>query len=156
MYTTFVNISYVLLFLNFILYVMRFYKTANLYHLLSFLIITVQVIAHICTELYGDNLFLSHFLFCRSIYMFESFYKIHLQIRLAKKMASLSSRWTYSGNSIFNWSSCFFLSLINLKLLPLFIVILAVIHLYNMLSEKKSSTITIGIIFYLFSSTFYF
>jgi hypothetical protein len=29
--------------------------------------------------------------------MFESFYKIHLQIRLAKKINSLSSRWTYSG-----------------------------------------------------------
>ena len=163
MYTTFVNISYVLLFLNFILYVMRFYKNSKPYKIFTyylFLIITVQVIAHICTEVYGDNLFLSHFYFVGQFIFLNLFYKSIYKLDWQKKMANslLLGGLTVIGVQYLIDPAAFFkFNKLEIVVTSFLIVILAVIHLYNMLSEKKEFYYaTIGIIFYLFSSTILF
>ena len=88
-----VNLGYVLLALNFILYALRFFKHGRSFKVFTvylLLIIGVQLTSYLYMKLYNNNLFLSHFYFIGQFIVLSLFYFTLVKDNFQKKAISIA------------------------------------------------------------------
>ncbi|NRS89125.1 hypothetical protein HNQ02_002047 [Flavobacterium sp. 7E] len=159
----FVNIGYALLLMNTVLYFKGFSnqgKTFKIFTVYLLGTVLIQIASKTLLMLNNDNLFLSHFYFIGQFVMLSLFFKSLFKIKKQKLLANwilligiavLAVQYSLSPNVFFRFN------LFEIFLTSFLIIILAVVHLYNLLTEKKVFYYcTVGMLLYLFSSTVLF
>lgn len=158
-----VNLGYVLLLLNFILFAVKFpgknqaYKIFTTYLLVM---MAVQISAKICIMMRLSNLFVSHLYFIGQFIMLSFFYlklvKDHFQLKAIKigfvlVLLTLGIQYGIKPQLIMKFN------LYEIFITSFLIIIYATFHFYNMLDEKKEFYfVNMGILLYLFASTILF
>ncbi|MRX67650.1 hypothetical protein SAMN06265349_10516 [Flavobacterium resistens] len=163
MYSFLVNCGYVFLFLNFILYTIKFpgknkaYKVFVIYLLI---IVCVQIAARICMMKKVSNLFLSHIYFIGQFIALSIFYLKLVKDQFQKKVIKIGFVLVLLTLGIqYGLKPEMFLkfNLYEIFITSFLLIIYAVFHFYNMLDEKKEFYfINMGILLYLFASTILF
>lgn len=156
-------LGYFLLITNTILYSIGFFRNGKAYCLLVaylWLMVVVQVIAYIVMINGHNNLYLSHFYFIGQFVILNRLYHLLLSHSHQKKIANLivvSGIVLIVGQYIWNPTLLLQFNMFEVFLTSLLTIIVAILALYNMLTEKKQFYfVTIGVVFYLFSSTVIF
>tara|TARA_R110002126_G_scaffold109348_3_gene246290 strand:+ start:262 stop:891 length:630 start_codon:yes stop_codon:yes gene_type:complete len=163
MLTTLVNIGNILLFLNLVLFVKCFSKEGKAFSIFTFylaLMFLIQVSSDMMTKFRINNLYLSHFYFIGQFLVLGLFYGTIFKTQKLKKYIltmGIIGLTIILLQYIFDPSQFFKFNLFEISVTSLLVLIFAVIHLYNMLTEKKEFYyINWGIIIYLFGSTILF
>lgn len=159
----FVNIGYILLLLNCILFLRGFSKNGKPFKILtvySWAMFAVQMTATILVKLHINNLFLSHFYFIIQFIIVSLFYFYLFADRLQKKIVIFSlivCPVVLAIQYVMLPSLFYQFSLLEIFITSLPLIIYATIHLYNLLNEKKEFYyLNIGLLVYLFGSTIVF
>ena len=122
--------------------------------------VVVQIISKIFLMLYENNLFISHFYFIGQFILLSAFFKSLYKTKTQKTIANwiliigvsvLAVQYVIDPNVFFRFN------LFEIFITSFLIIIMAAIHLYNLLSEEKVFYYcTIGILLYLSGSTILF
>lgn len=163
MYILIVNIGYAVLLINLILYGLGYSKNDKSFKIFTIYLIgtaVIQVASKVCKQIYNNNLFLSHFYFIGQFIVLYFFFKNLFVLQSQKKIAdyvllvgivALTIQYALEPQVFFKFS------MLEIFITSFLVLILASIHLYNMLTDKKVFYYcTIGILLYLFSSTVLF
>ena len=159
-----VYIGYVILFLNFILYSLGFFKNQIAYRIFTgylFVTIGVQFGAYLCLHNFHiSNLFLSHFYFIGQFILLSLFYLQLVKDQFQKKMIKIGFILVLLTLAVqYGLKPELFLkfNLYEIFITSFLLIIYAAFHFYNMLDEKKEFYyINMGILLYLFGSTILF
>lgn len=159
----FVNIGYLLLFINCILLLKGISKNGKTFKIFTFYCVAmfaVQMATNITGKMHIRNLFLSHFYFILQFIILSFFYYILLKENFQKKIIISCLVLCLSLLSIqyaLDWNLFFQFNLLEIFITSLPLLIYATFHLYNLLNKKKEFYyITIGLLIYLFGSTVVF
>jgi hypothetical protein len=163
MLTTLVNIGNILLFLNLVLFVKCFSGQGKPFTIFTFylaLMFLIQMSSSMMSRFGINNLYLSHFYFIGQFFVLGLFYGTIFKTKKLKKdtlAIGIIGLAIIGVEYIFDPSQFFKFNIFEIFITSLLVMIFAVIHLYNMLSEKKEFYyINWGIIIYLFGSTILF
>lgn len=156
--------GYIILFINFFCYVKS--STKNYGRAFSFFtiylvgIFIINIFSEILIYFKFQNLFLSHFYFIFQLTILSSFYKVLLLNSKHKQIINflvicciipLAFQYVLNPNLIFSFN------LLEIVITSMSLIIIISFHLYNMLTSKKEFfLVSVGLIIYLFSSTFLF
>ncbi|MGL5111638.1 MAG: hypothetical protein ACRC6O_03245 [Flavobacterium sp.] len=159
----FVNTGYIILLINTIVYTRGFFdkeKAYSIFVIYLFLLIIVQVLAFVSMMNHQSNLYLSHFYFMGQFVLLNLFYQSQFTNAIQKKTtnAILVLGVVLLGIQYILEPALFFkFNIFEVFVTSILTIVLAIMALYNMLSEKKRFYyITIGLILYLFSSAIIF
>lgn len=163
MYQIIANTGYFFLLLNLILYITGFSKFGKAYKVFTFylgLLVTVQLICVILLYCKRVNLFMSHFYFVGQLVLLAIFYFLLLKDVLKKKIILIGTSTgllVLAVQYIFDPGMFSKFNLLEITITSLLVVFFALLHLYDMLTDKKEYYyITVGIIIYLLASTILF
>lgn len=158
-----VNLGYVLLLLNFILYAVKFpgkNKAYKIFTIYLFVIIAVQLSAKVLMLASLSNLFVSHLYFIGQFIMLSLFYlklvKDQFQLKAIKigfvlVLLTLGIQYGLKPQLIMKFN------LYEIFITSFLIIIYATFQFYNMLDEKKEFYfVNMGVLLYLFASTILF
>jgi hypothetical protein len=159
----FVNVGYVLLLINFLLFAIGFFKQSKAYKIFTLyllVIISVQLSAYVCAQRYGNNLIVSHLYFIGQFIVLSLFYLELVKDQFQKKAIKIGFVLVLLTLGIQYGLKPDLLSKFNLYeifITSFLLIIYATFHFYNMLDEKKSFYfVNMGILLYLFGSTILF
>lgn len=159
----FINVGYLILLLNLVLFIIGFPNQGKAYKIFTLclgLIFSVQMGSMFLMHLSLHNLFLSHFYFIGQFVLLSFFYINILKEDYQKKTVKIGLilGLLVLGIQYANNLDLFFaFNLFEIFITSFLIIIYATFHFYNMLNEKKEFYyINIGILFYLFGSTILF
>ena len=120
----------------------------------------VQIVSKIFLNLYANNLFLSHYYFIGQFLLLGLFFKSLFTNRIQKSVANwiliigiilLAAQYSMYPNVFYKFN------LFEIFVTSFLVIILAAMHLYNLLAEEKVFYYcTIGILIYLSGSTILF
>ncbi|EIA10513.1 hypothetical protein HJ01_00019 [Flavobacterium frigoris PS1] len=157
------NIGCFLLFVNFILFSLKFMiqgRAFKIFTIYLLIILVVQLPSFFLQSLNINNLFLSHFYFLGQFIVLSLFYKSLFTNSLQKKIINIGFICCFFILGIqysLDTSLLFKFNLFEIFLTSFLLVIYSVFHFYNMLSGKKEFYyLNIGIMLYLFGSTILF
>ncbi len=163
MYYVLVNIGYLILFFNLILFIKGFANQGKAYKIFTWylgVVFTIQIISNIFMRMNTNNLFLSHFYFIGQFILLSFFYITVLKEEFQKKLVkaglvigllALSIQYAYDTSLFFKFN------LFEIFITSFLLIIYATIHFYNMLNEKKEFYyINVGLLIYLLGSTILF
>lgn len=149
--------------LNTLLYCKVFLKQEKAFKIFTIYLIgtiLIQIASKIVSILYGNNLFLSHFYFIGQFVLLSLFFKNLYEFKIQKTVANwilitgcliLAAQYTLEPEVFFKFN------LFEIFLTSFLTILLAGIHLYNLLTERKVFYYcTIGILLYLSGSTILF
>ncbi len=163
MYYILVNIGYLILLLNLILFIKGFPNQGKAYTIFTWylgVVFSIQIISNILMRLNIMNLFLSHFYFIGQFIVLSFFYLTILKEPYQKKIVKIGlvTSFLALGIQYANDMSLFFaFNLFEIFITSFLLIIYATFHFYNMLNEKKEFYyINVGILMYLFGSTILF
>ena len=155
--------AYLILLLNLILYSYSFFRKekANVFFVsylaFSFLL---QIYMEIIYFLRGNNLLAINIFFVGQMILLGLFYNSLMHIKSQKlfvKISVIIALMVLGAQFIMDPNQFFKFNLFEITLTSLLIVIFVLIHFYNMLTENKEYYyISIGIVFYLLTSTVLF
>lgn len=155
--------AYLILLLNLILYSYSFFRKekANVFFVsylaFSFLL---QIYMEIIYFLRGNNLLAINIFFVGQMILLGLFYNSLMHIKGQKlfvKTSVIIALMVLGAQFIMDPNQFFKFNLFEITLTSLLIVVFALIHFYNMLTENKEYYyISIGIVFYLLTSTVLF
>ena len=155
--------AYLILLLNLILYSYSFFRKekANVFFVsylaFSFLL---QIYMEIIYFLRGNNLLAINIFFVGQMILLGLFYNSLMHIKAQKlfvKTSLIIALLVLGVQFIMDPNQFFKFNLFEITLTSLLIVVFALIHFYNMLTENKEYYyISIGIVFYLLTSTVLF
>ncbi|OXA99918.1 hypothetical protein B0A75_10410 [Flavobacterium oncorhynchi] len=155
--------AYLILLLNLILYSYSFFRKekANVFFVsylaFSFLL---QIYMEIIYFLRGNNLLAINIFFVGQMLLLGLFYNSLMHIKGQKlfvKTSVIIALMVLGAQFIMDPNQFFKFNLFEITLTSLLIVVFALIHFYNMLTENKEYYyISIGIVFYLLTSTVLF
>lgn len=155
--------AYLILLLNLILYSYSFFRKekANVFFVsylaFSFLL---QIYMEIIYFLRGNNLLAINIFFVGQMILLGLFYNSLMHIKSQKlfvKTSLIIALMVLGMQFIMDPNQFFKFNLFEITLTSLLIVVFALIHFYNMLTENKEYYyISIGIVFYLLTSTVLF
>jgi hypothetical protein len=156
----FVNIGYVILLVNLILFLKDFSKYGKAYMIFAgylAMIFIIQMVSKIMIEFHFENLFTTHFYFIGQLVLLSFFYlailkedyqKSIVRISLVLGLLALAIQYSYDTSLFFKFN------LFEIFITSFSLIIYATFHLYNMLNGKKEFYyINMGIIIYLFGSS---
>ncbi|MDI6050422.1 hypothetical protein QLS31_11315 [Flavobacterium sp. XS2P24] len=163
MYYVLVNIGYLILFFNLILFIKGFANQGKAYKIFTWylgVVFTIQIISNIFMRMNTNNLFLSHFYFIGQFILLSFFYITVLKEEFQKKLVkaglvigllALSIQYAYDTSLFFKFN------LFEIFITSFLLIIYATIHFYNMLNEKKEFYyVNVGLMIYLLGSTILF
>lgn len=163
MYYVLVNIGYLILFFNLILFIKGFANQGKAYKIFTWylgVVFTIQIISNIFMRMNANNLFLSHFYFIGQFILLSFFYITVLKEEFQKKLVkaglvigllALSIQYAYDTSLFFKFN------LFEIFITSFLLIIYATIHFYNMLNEKKEFYyVNVGLLIYLLGSTILF
>lgn len=163
MYYVLVNIGYLILFFNLILFIKGFANQGKAYKIFTWylgVVFTIQIISNIFMRMNTNNLFLSHFYFIGQFILLSFFYITILKEEFQKKLVkaglvigllALSMQYAYDTSLFFKFN------LFEIFITSFLLIIYATIHFYNMLNEKKEFYyVNVGLLIYLLGSTILF
>ncbi|WKL44772.1 hypothetical protein [Flavobacterium sp. ZE23DGlu08] len=163
MYYVLVNIGYLILFFNLILFIKGFANQGKAYKIFTWylgVVFTIQIISNIFMRMNTNNLFLSHFYFIGQFILLSFFYITVLKEEFQKKLVkaglvigllALSIQYAYDTSLFFKFN------LFEIFITSFLLIIYATIHFYNMLNEKKEFYyVNVGLLIYLLGSTILF
>lgn len=158
-----INFGYLILFINCIVYSKDYVCADRSFKIFAVYLLgtaVIQFISKILVEVDINNLFLSHFYFIGQFVALNLFFKSLLQLKAQQKIANYL---LYFGLAVLaiqyvlQPEAWFKFNLFEIFITAFLSIVLAAMHLFNMLtSVKKFYYCTIGILFYLFSSTVLF
>lgn len=155
--------GYLLLLLNFILYVSAYFKNNKAYKIFTiylFVMMCVQLSSHLCMRFYSNNLYLSHFYFIGQFIILSLFYLKLIKENFQRRVIAIGFVLVLSTLSIqyvIRPELFFKFNLYEIFITSFLLIIYATFHFYNMLDEKKVFYfINMGILMYLFGSTILF
>lgn len=156
----FVNIGYVILLVNLIIFFKDFSKYGKAYMIFTgylAMIFIIQMVSKIMIEFHFQNLFTTHFYFIGQLVLLSFFYlailkedyqKRIVRIGLVLVLLALTVQYSYDTSLFFKFN------LFEIFITSFLLIVYATFHLYNMLNEKKEFYyINMGIIIYLFGSS---
>jgi hypothetical protein len=156
----FVNIGYVILLVNLIIFIKDFSKYGKAYMIFTgylAMIFIIQMISKIMIEYHFQNLITTHFYFIGQLVLLSFFYLVILKedyqkrivrIGLVLGLLALAIQYSLDRGLFFKFN------LFEIFITSFLPIIYATFHLYNMLNEKKEFYyINIGILIYLFGSS---
>ena len=159
----FADIGYLLLLVNCILLGNNIskkskpYKVFFVYNLSMFII---QMTSKVLFTLKMNNLFLSHFYFIFQLLLLSYFYYVLIEVSFQRKIIRIALSTTLILlfiNYAIDPKLFFTFNLFEVFISTLPLVVFAVFHLYNLLNkEHYFYYITIGLLIYLYGSTFLF
>jgi len=152
--------GYFILLINLILYIHSFFrkKKANVFFVsyLAFSFV-MQVSMEVMYHLHTSNLFLANIFIIGQMILLGLFYNSLFTLKSQKNfvLISLAAALLVLGvQFIMDLNEFLRFNLFSIALTSLLVVVFALIHFYNMLTEvKKYYYISIGIVFYLLAST---
>lgn len=157
------DIGNVVLFLNLVLFVKCFSTQERAFSIFTFylaLMFLIQMSSGMMSQFGINNLYLSHLYFIGQFLILSLFYGTIFKTQKLKKhtlligtigLAIIAVQYIFDPRQFFKFN------LFEISITSLLVLIFAVIHLYNMLTEKKEFYyINWGIIIYLFGSTILF
>lgn len=163
MRTHIINIGFILLFLNLLLYVEVFFRKGKAVKIFTFYLIgtaLVQLASQLYKIWYNNNLFLSHYYFIGQFILLGLFFRSLFTNPIQKSVANwiliiglslLAVQYSIDPAVFYKFN------LFEIFVTSFLIIILAAMHLYNLLAEKKVYYYTtIGILIYLSGSTILF
>lgn len=163
MYYVLVNIGYLILFFNLILFIKGFANQGKAYKIFTWylgVVFTIQIISNIFMRMNTNNLFLSHFYFIGQFILLSFFYITVLKEEFQKKLVkaglvigllALSIQYAYDTSLFFKFN------LFEIFITSFLLIIYATIHFYNILNEKKEFYyVNVGLLIYLLGSTILF
>ncbi|RKS13615.1 hypothetical protein C8C87_0837 [Flavobacterium sp. 120] len=163
MYYVLVNIGYLILFFNLVLFIKGFANQCKAYKIFTWylgVVFTIQIISNIFMRMNTNNLFLSHFYFIGQFILLSFFYITLLKEEFQKKLVkaglvigllALSIQYAYDTSLFFKFN------LFEIFITSFLLIIYATIHFYNMLNEKKEFYyVNVGLLIYLLGSTILF
>lgn len=163
MFKIFDNTANIFLFINFILFLLRFKKENKAYKIYTIylgIIVAVQIALKAFVYFGYENLILSHAYFCGQFIMLSLFYHEILKEKYQKQIIKWNLLITISivvATFLFNPSSLFNFNPIEILFTSISIIVYSAFHFYNMLSNKKEFYyINCGVSIYLFGSTVVF
>jgi hypothetical protein len=158
------NIGCLILFFNLILYSLGFFKNAKSYKIFTLylgVVFLIQIGSTVLRYMDINNLFLSHFYFIGQFVVLSFYYlnildKEGFQRKIVK--SSLIIGLSILGIQYFNDPGLFFkFNLFEIFITSFLLIVYATFHFYNTLNEKKKFYyINMGVLIYLFGSTFLF
>lgn len=160
----FVNIGYVLLFINCLIFLKGFSKNEKPFKILTFYslaMFAVQITSHIVGVVYHtNNLFLSHFYFIPQFILLSLFYytifenkkqKLIVKSVLPIVIIVLTIQYILDFKEFYSFNK------LEIVITSIPIVVYATFNLYNMLNGiRKYYYFNLGILIYLFGSTIVF
>jgi hypothetical protein len=160
MIDTVIYSGYLILMINLILYSFSFFrsKKANVFFVcyLAFAFI-MQFIMEVMYYLHMNNLFAVNIFFIGQMIFLGLFYKSILKSKKQKRLVKYSLITVLlilTFQLILDYKEFLKFNLLGITITSLLIVVFALFHFYNMLTdEKEYYYLNIGILFYLFSST---
>ncbi len=159
----FVNIGYLLLIINCILFIKGYSangKPFKIFAIYSFVMFFVQFSSFLLVRMHTRNLFLSHFYFILQFIILSLFYYHLLKENFQKKIIVINLTLCLSllfMQYAINSKVFYQFNLLEIFITSLPLIIYATFHLYNLLNEKKEFYyINIGLLIYLFGSTIVF
>jgi hypothetical protein len=160
MLNLFVNVGYVILLVNLIIFFIGFSKHGKAYMIFTWylgMIFIIQMVSKIMIEFHFQNLFTTHFYFIGQLVLLSFFYlailkenyqKRIVRIGLVLVLLALAIQYSYDTSLFYKFN------LFEIFITSFLLIIYATFHLYNMLNGKKEFYyINIGIIIYLFGSS---
>lgn len=152
--------AYLILFVNLLLYTYSFFrkKKANVFFVsyIAF-IFMMQFSMEVMYHLHKSNLFLANIFIIGQLILLGLFYNSMFALNNQRKFVMISlagALLILSIQFIIDWSQFLRFNLFAIALTSLLVVIYALIHFYNILTEAKSYYyVSIGIVFYLLGST---
>lgn len=157
------DIGCFLLFVNFLLFSLKFRSNSKAYKIFTFyllVVLAVQLPSFFLKSLQINNLFLSHFYFLGQFLFLSFFYKSLFTNSLQRNIINIGFVFCFVILGIqysLDTSLIFKFNLFEIFLTSFLLIIYSVFHFYNMLSDKKQFYyINIGIMLYLFGSTILF
>lgn len=158
-----INIGYLILLINLILFIIGFPNRGKAYKLFAWytgLMFIIQITGSILASLNKHNLFLSHFYFIGQFILLSLFYQVLLKENYQKRIVLIGSLLVFSILGIqygYDTSIFFKFNLFEIFITSILLIIYAAFHFYNMLNDKKEFYyINVGILMYLFGSTVLF
>lgn len=152
--------GYLILLINLIFYSFSFFKKKNVngffvcYLAFSAL---MQYSMEIMYHLHTSNLFLSNVFIIGQLILLGLFYNSLFTLKSQKRFVAISlsaALLVLAMQFMMDWSQFLRFNLFAIALTSLLIVVYALIHFYNMLTETKSYYYaSIGVVFYLLAST---
>ena len=159
----FINIGYILLLLNAVLYCTIFLKQEKSFKIFTIYLLAtifIQMASKVVSIVHGNNLFLSHFYFIGQFILLGLFFKNLYQSKIQKIAANwiiLIGCFILVSQYVLQPEVFFKFNLFEIFFTSFLIILFAGIHLYNLLTEKKVFYYTtIGILLYLSGSTILF
>lgn len=159
----FIYLGYFILLINVLLYTFSFFygKKVNAFFVWYLqLIFSIQIISYIMMKLHINNLFVSHFFFVGQLVLLGLFYKTLMKTERQKdfvKMGIGLGLFVLGIQYVLEPDQFFKFNLLEIAITSLLVVVFAMMHLYNMLAEKKEYYyVTVGVIIYLLASTVLF
>jgi len=157
------NIGYLILFVNLILYSIRFSdysKAFKIFTIYCAVIFIIQILVNFLNAYNIHNLFLSHYYFIFQFIALSAFYHEILNEKIQKKFVRLGlvSVLFVLGIQYVNEPELYFnFNLFEIFITSFMLIIYAVLHFYNLLCNKKDFYyLNMGILIYLFGSTVLF
>ena len=152
-----------ILLINIILFIIGFSRNGKAYKIFTCylgIVFSIQIVSWIIQLFHMHNLFLSHFYFIGQFILLGMFYENLLKTSqqkyfgkwvIALVLMALFVQYLVDPNQFVQFN------LFEIAITSLIVVVFAVLHLYNMLADKKEFYfINLGIIIYLFGSTILF
>lgn len=152
--------GYLILLINLILYTFSFFRSekANVF-LVIYLVFAfiMQLSMEIMSHLHINNLFVVNIFFIGQMILLGLFYKSVLKKTKQKKLVNYSLITTLLFLTIqlcFDYHQFLKFNLFGITVTSLLIVVFALLHFYNMLTEEREYYyLNVGVVFYLFAST---
>lgn len=152
--------GYLILLINLIFYSFSFFrkKKVNVFFLWYLVFsCTMQYSMEIMYYLHKSNLFLANIFIIGQLILLGLFYNSLFTLKSQKKFVGISlcvALLVLAIQLIMDWSQFLRFNLFAIALTSLLIVVYALIHFYNMLTESKKYYYTsFGVVFYLLAST---
>lgn len=159
----FVNIGYVLLAVNCLLFLKGFSKNEKPFQIFAvycWAMLAVQIGSNVVGKIYHSNLFLSHFYFGLQFILLSFFYYQLMKESIQRKIIVavfifccivLTLQYVIFPDLFYSFN------LFEIFITSLPLIVYATFHLYNLLNEKKHFYyINFGLLIYLFGSTVVF
>lgn len=163
MFKFFDIVANLLLYINFILFLLRFKKETKAYKIYTIylgIIVAVQIALKAFIYFGYQNLILSHAYFCGQFIMLSLFYYEILKEKYQKQIVKWNLAITISivvATFLLNPSSLFNYNPIEILFTSISLIVYSAFHFYNMLSNKKEFYyINCGVSIYMFGSTVVF
>jgi hypothetical protein len=157
------NIGYVLLLINFFLFLKSYTSQDKAFKCYTFyigLIVVIQLISYFLKQKNINNLFLSHFYFIGQFLVLSYFYWILLEEKYQKKIIKFGSalcflllifQYSYNFQLFFNFN------LFEIFLTSFLLILYSTFYFYNLLSKKnKFYYLNMGVLIYIFGSSILF